>query len=175
MLTTTIWATPSKIRYGPLPLRRRIGLCRLLPEFDGEVRVVLVVTIIGIAGYLAFLMTIDVPMYLEPMAGRRCRWQQVSETSRGSPDVSTRWVVTHDLAEWKGEIAWMSLYFSARSGPASRCAFSTRSGIICRAIVPKRSSQAHRRTRWRSLASRTRRCRATAFRRALSLHDFGQG
>jgi hypothetical protein len=21
--------------------------------------------------------------------------------------------VTHDLAEWKGEIAWMSLYFSA--------------------------------------------------------------
>jgi hypothetical protein len=27
--------------------------------------------------------------------------------------VSTRWVVTHDLAEWKDEIAWMSLYFSA--------------------------------------------------------------
>jgi hypothetical protein len=27
--------------------------------------------------------------------------------------VSTRWVVTHDLAEWKDEIVWMSLYFSA--------------------------------------------------------------
>jgi hypothetical protein len=27
--------------------------------------------------------------------------------------VSTRWIVTHDLAEWKDEIAWMSLYFSA--------------------------------------------------------------
>src|ERR1700716_800630 len=40
------------------------GLCRLLPEFDGEVRVILVVTIIGIVGYLAFLMTVDVPMYL---------------------------------------------------------------------------------------------------------------
>ena len=26
---------------------------------------------------------------------------------------STRWVVTHDSAEWKDEIAWMSLYFSA--------------------------------------------------------------
>jgi hypothetical protein len=89
-----------------------IGLCRLLPEFDGEVRVVLVVTIIGIAGYLAFLMTIDVPMYLS-------RWRAgVAEGSRhlghleGLRDVSTRWVVTHDLAEWKGEIAWMSLYFS---------------------------------------------------------------
>jgi hypothetical protein len=78
-----------------------IGLCRLLPEFDGEVRVILVVTIIGIAGYLAFLMTIDVPMYLN-------RWR----TGVGDRDVSTRWVVTHDLAEWKEEIAWMSLYFS---------------------------------------------------------------
>jgi hypothetical protein len=31
----------------------------------------------------------------------------------GLRDVSTRWVVTHDIAHWKGEIAWMSLYFSA--------------------------------------------------------------
>jgi hypothetical protein len=30
----------------------------------------------------------------------------------GLRDVSTRWVVTHDLSEWKEEIAWMSLYFS---------------------------------------------------------------
>ena len=26
--------------------------------------------------------------------------------------MTTRWVVTHELAEWKDEIAWMSLYFS---------------------------------------------------------------
>jgi hypothetical protein len=90
-----------------------IGLCRLLPEFDGEVRVILVVTIIGIAGYLAFLLTVDVPMYLS-------RWRtEVGDGSKllgpleGLRDVSTRWVVTHDLAEWKDEIAWMSLYFSA--------------------------------------------------------------
>src|SRR5260221_8234297 len=41
-----------------------IALCRLLPEFDGPVRLVFAVAIIGIAGYLAFLMTFDVPMYL---------------------------------------------------------------------------------------------------------------
>src|ERR1700753_1972452 len=35
-----------------------IGLYRLLPEFDGSVRVVLAIPITGIAGYLAFLMTI---------------------------------------------------------------------------------------------------------------------
>jgi hypothetical protein len=31
----------------------------------------------------------------------------------GFRDVCTSWVVSHDLAEWKDEIAWMSLYFSA--------------------------------------------------------------
>jgi hypothetical protein len=31
----------------------------------------------------------------------------------GLRDVSTRWIVTHDLAEWKGEMTWMALYFSA--------------------------------------------------------------
>src|SRR6516164_1350568 len=36
-----------------------VGLCRLLPEFDGAARVALVVAIVGIAGYLAFLATID--------------------------------------------------------------------------------------------------------------------
>src|SRR6202171_514115 len=90
-----------------------IGLCRLLPEFNGPARVVLAIAITGIAGYLAFLMSIDVPMYLS-------RWQaEVADGSKrlgpleGLRDVSTRWVVTHDLAEWKDEIAWMSLYFTA--------------------------------------------------------------
>jgi hypothetical protein len=90
-----------------------VGLCRLLPEFDGLPRATLIIAIVGIAGYLAFLATIDVPMYLK-------RWR--AELANGSPhlspleglrDASVRWVVTHDLAEWKDEIAWMSLYFSA--------------------------------------------------------------
>jgi len=87
-----------------------VGICRLLPECDGPVRVVLAIAIAGIVAYLAFLMTIDVPMYLS-------RWRAEAGGKRLRPleglrDVSTRWVVTHDLAEWKDEIAWMSLYFS---------------------------------------------------------------
>jgi hypothetical protein len=90
-----------------------IGLCRLLPEFNGPVRVVLAIAITGIAAYLAFLMAIDVPMYLG-------RWQaDLADGSKhlgaleGLHDARTRWVVTHDFAQWKDEIAWMSLYFSA--------------------------------------------------------------
>jgi hypothetical protein len=89
------------------------GLCRLLPEFDGPVRVVLVIAIIGIASYLAFLMTIDVPMYLARWRTEIADGSKLLRPLEGLRDVSTRWVVTHDLAAWKDEIAWMSLYFTA--------------------------------------------------------------
>ena len=90
-----------------------IGVCRLMAEFNGGVRLILALMIVGIVIYLAFLMTVDVPMYLK-------RWRaDVAEGKRGLRpleglrDVSRRWVVTHDLAEWREEIAWMTLYFSA--------------------------------------------------------------
>jgi len=90
-----------------------IGLCRLLAEFDGPVRVVLAIAIAGIGGYLVFLIMVDVPMYLR-------RWRiKVSDGGKllrpleGLRDASTRWVVTHDLSEWKDEMTWMALYFSA--------------------------------------------------------------
>ena len=89
-----------------------IGLCRLLPEFDGLVRLVLVVAIVGIAAYLAFLITIDVPMYLSRWQDGLAGGSKVLSPLEGLRDASTRWVVTHDFAQWKDEIAWMSLYFS---------------------------------------------------------------
>jgi hypothetical protein len=89
-----------------------IGLCRLLPEFDGPARVLLTIAIVGIAGYLAFLMTLDVPMYLTRWRAKVADGSKLLRPLEGLRDASTRWVVTHDLAEWKDEIVWMSLYFS---------------------------------------------------------------
>lgn len=89
-----------------------IGLVRLLPEFQGPVRVVLVLSIAGIVAYLAFLITIDVPMYLGRWRANHAEGNQLLGLFEGLRDVSTRWVRTHDIAHWKGEIAWMSLYFS---------------------------------------------------------------
>jgi hypothetical protein len=90
-----------------------IGVCRLLPEFDGLVRAGLVLTIIGIAGYLAFLAAIDVPMYLKRWRAEVAHGRRLLSPLQGIRDASVRWVVTHDLAQWKDEIPWMSLYFSA--------------------------------------------------------------
>jgi hypothetical protein len=89
-----------------------IGLCRLLPEFQGPVGMVLVIAIIGIAGYLVFLGTIDVPMYLTRWQAEGARRIGALSPLEGLRDASRRWVVTHDIAHWKDEIAWMSLYFS---------------------------------------------------------------
>ena len=89
-----------------------VGLCRLLPEFDGAVRAILIVTIVGIAFYLAFLMTVDVPMYMNRWRADVADGNPLLHWLEGLRDVRTRWIVTHDIAEWKEEIAWMSLYFS---------------------------------------------------------------
>jgi len=89
-----------------------IALCRLLPEFEGPVRWALVVAIMGIAAYLAFLMTIDVPMYLNRWQAGLADGTRILSPIEGFRDVRTRWIVTHDIAQWKDEIAWMSLYFT---------------------------------------------------------------
>jgi hypothetical protein len=90
-----------------------IGLCRLLPEFNGPVRLALAIAIGCIAGYLAFLVTIDVPMYLNRWRAGLADGSKLLGFLEGLHDAGTRWVVTHDFAHWKDEIAWMSLYFSA--------------------------------------------------------------
>jgi len=90
-----------------------IGLCRLLPQFEGLVRLGLVVAIAGIAAYLAFLMAVDVPMYLNRWRHGLPAGDRVLSPLEGLRDASKRSIVTHDFAEWKDEIAWMSLYFTA--------------------------------------------------------------
>lgn len=90
-----------------------LGLCLLLPEFDGLVRLVLGIGVIGIAAYLAFLLIIDVPMYVNRWRSGRSEGGRVLSPREGLRDVRTRWIVTHDFTQWKDEIAWMTLYFTA--------------------------------------------------------------
>jgi hypothetical protein len=72
-----------------------------------------VLAIVGTAGYLAFLMAVDVPMYLKRWRANLANGSRLLSPLEGLRDASTRWVVTYDIAAWKDEIPWMSLYFSA--------------------------------------------------------------
>jgi len=90
-----------------------VALLRLLTEFHGAMRWAIGTTIVGIAGYLAFLVTIDVPMYFARWQMDLANGKELLGILAGLHDVSTRWIVTHDAAHWQQEFAWMALYFSA--------------------------------------------------------------
>ena len=108
-----------------------IGLCRLLPQFHGPVRWAIIVGIVGIACYLAFLVTVDVPMYLSRWRAGHPDGGKLLGLLEGLHDASTRWVVTHDIAHWKGELAWMALYFSAAVWSSlALCAFYSLEGYL---------------------------------------------
>ncbi|WP_257167891.1 hypothetical protein [Bradyrhizobium sp. SRS-191] len=102
-----------------------IGLGRLLPEFDGLVRGLLIAGLVGIACYLAFLVVVDVPMYVKRWRIERAAGVPLLHPLVGLRDSATQWTVTHEFEHWKEEIAWMSLYFSAAVwGSLALCALS---------------------------------------------------
>ena len=105
IIENSIWAVTFLLIAG--------ALFRLIKEFHSAARVAIAVAFSGVIAYVSFLALIDVPMYFD-------RWQADQESGKkilslltGLYDVSTRRVVTHDIAQWRDEIAWMSLYFSA--------------------------------------------------------------
>jgi hypothetical protein len=103
-IENSIWAVTFLVIAG--------ALLRLLKEFHSAARVAIAVAFAGIIGYLAFLTLIDVPMYFDRWEADQKSGKKILSLLAGLHDVSTRWVVTHDIAHWKDEITWMSLYFS---------------------------------------------------------------
>jgi hypothetical protein len=89
-----------------------VALFRLLYDFHGVVRIAIGTMVAGIAFYLAFLLTIDVPMYVGRWQADLASGKEFFGVFSGLYDLGTRWAVTHDVAHWQDEIAWMSLYFS---------------------------------------------------------------
>ena len=89
-----------------------VALLRCLASFRGVARLLIAAAAFGAAAYMVFMCTLDVPMYV-------ARWQADAASGRaffgllaGLHDAATRWVVSHDIADWRDEVAWMSLYFS---------------------------------------------------------------
>jgi hypothetical protein len=59
-----------------------------------------------------FMVTTDVPMYLQRWQAATASGQPVLGLLAGLHDLAGRWMVIHDIARWRDEIPWMSLYFS---------------------------------------------------------------
>jgi hypothetical protein len=89
-----------------------LALLRLLTKFRGLVQFAILAATAGVVGYVAFMATVDVPMYFARWHAEMAAGQEFFGLLGGLQDVATHWVVTHDIDRWKNEIAWMSLYFS---------------------------------------------------------------
>jgi hypothetical protein len=89
-----------------------IALARLVGRFHGIVQRLIAATAAGMAGYVAFMATVDVPMYFGRWQADLAAGKTYFGLAAGLHDLATRWVVTHDIAQWRPEIAWISLYFS---------------------------------------------------------------
>jgi hypothetical protein len=61
---------------------------------------------------VSFMALVDVPMYWSRWIADEARGRHYMSIVQGVHDVAVRRVVSHHWADWKHEIAWMSLYFS---------------------------------------------------------------
>jgi len=95
-----------------------VALIRLTASFNGIVRRIIVVTAVSAAGYVLFMLTVDVPMYLQ-------RWQ--AATATGQPSSAC----LRDCTMWR----------AAGSSPTTSRA-GARRYLGCRFISASRSGRA---------------------------------
>lgn len=89
-----------------------VALVRLAGSFRGVMQLAIASTAIGAAGYVLFMSTVDVPMYVLRWRAEIADGRQALGFFAGLQDLAGRWIVTHSITQWHHEILWMSLYFS---------------------------------------------------------------
>jgi len=89
-----------------------VALFPLWRKAEGALRSFLTTSLVLSVCFVAFMCLVDVPMYFTRWLADEAAGRTYLTLAQGLHDVSTRWVVTHDLREWREEIAWMTLYFS---------------------------------------------------------------
>jgi len=88
------------------------ALALLMHKFGGAVQLSIGATVAGMLAYAAFMFSVDLPMYFSRWHADVAGGKELLGLFAGLHDAATRWVVTHDFADWKDEIAWKTLYFS---------------------------------------------------------------
>ena len=89
-----------------------LALWPLWHKTRGSLRGFVALSIAGSIAFVAFMCTVDVPMYLHRWLADESAGRTYFTLAQGLHDVRTRWVVTYELSAWREEMAWMSLYFS---------------------------------------------------------------
>jgi hypothetical protein len=90
-----------------------ISLWAIWPRCSAPLRPLLVAWCVAGVAYVAFMFLVDVPMYWSRWIADEASGRQYLSIAQGVLDVSRPAVVSHRWEDWRTEVAWMSLYFSA--------------------------------------------------------------
>lgn len=89
-----------------------VSMMTIYPRCTRSGRSLLVACCAAGLAYVAFMFTVDVPMYWSRWLADEASGRHYMSLAQGVLDVATRRIVSHQWNVWKSEIAWMSLYFS---------------------------------------------------------------
>jgi hypothetical protein len=89
-----------------------ISLLAIRPRVIPALRPLLAAGCIVGAGYVAFMLFVDVPMYWSRWVADEASGRAYMDVFQGVLDASGRWVVSRKWEAWQHEVPWMSLYFS---------------------------------------------------------------
>jgi hypothetical protein len=105
VLEETIWGLCAALMVA--------SLLMIWPRCSVRLRPLLALWCIAGVAYVAFMFLVDVPMYLARWLADEASGRTYLSVAQGLLDVSSRWVVSHRWDDWRSEVTWMTLYFSA--------------------------------------------------------------
>jgi hypothetical protein len=101
----SIWAATATLM--------TLSLFALWPRSRGGRRRFIGVAIVFTSAYVVFMCTVDVPMYALRWRRDQARGTHFLTVAEGARDGWTRKIVTRRWPDWREEMPWMTLYFSA--------------------------------------------------------------
>jgi hypothetical protein len=88
------------------------GFVSVWPNVDARTKRVLGAASVCGVGYIAFMVTVDVPMYLSRWHADVAAGPEYLSLSQGIDEILRRCVVTRDWAAWRPDVPWLTLYFT---------------------------------------------------------------
>ena len=89
-----------------------VSVTAIYPRCAAVRRPILIAWCIAGIAYVAFMFSVDVPMYWTRWVADEAAGRPYMSIAQGLLDVATRRNVSYRWVDWKNEVAWMSLYFS---------------------------------------------------------------
>jgi hypothetical protein len=90
-----------------------LGLVLMHRRWPTAWRPWLVACCVAGVGYVAYMVCVDVPMYWSRWLADEASDRPYLGLAQGLLDASRPTSVSHDWQDWRSEVVWMSLYFSA--------------------------------------------------------------